>query len=401
MTGVEQTQDRVRRWWRRFPDDSGPLNAVGVLLIGALTIALGLVDLWRDAPWRPGGLQVDGVWHLLPLVLGAAGVLLRRRNPVLSLAIGAVMFGVDLLLGGSLALVLVLFDGLYAVERFGSPSARRVVRSAAGIVTIGTAVAALADGQSLRVALLLTFQTGALLVVPLWWALDVRRRSELADAAHQRADLEAARAAEQARAQQAERQGAVQAERSRMARELHDAVAGDVSALVIRAGAALAAAPGPADRESLAAVRESGLHALQELRAMIEVLADERTEPVAPTLSADGAALLERSGAAVRGAVDDLGPVTPATDRAGFRILQEALTNAAVHGSGLPEVRLTRAADTIEIDVRNAVDDTPRPGDGIGLASMGERAQAVGGALDVVTESGTWRVNARLPAVAS
>lgn len=397
MACVESTRDSLRRWWRRFPDDSGPLNAVGVLLIGACTIALGLVDLWRGTPWRPGGLPVAAAWHLLPLALGSVGVLLRRRSPVLSLTIGAAMFTVDVLLGGSLALVLVLFDGLYAVERFGSPPARRVVRSAAGIVTVGTAIAALTDGQSLRVALLLTFQTGALLVVPLWWALDVRRRSELAEAAHERAELEAARAAEQARAQQAERQGAVQAERSRMARELHDAVAGDVSALVIRSGAALAVAPGPADRESLAAVRESGLHALQELRAMIEVLADERSEPVAPTLSADGAALLARSGAAVQGAVADLGPVPPATDRAGFRILQEALANAAVHGCGRAQVRISRASDAIEIDVSNAVDDPRRRGDGIGLASMGERAQAVGGALDVVTDSGTWLVSTRLP----
>src|SRR5690606_16907716 len=145
-----------------------------------------------------------------------------------------------------------------------------------------------------------TLQVAAMLLVPIWWALDVRHRTELADAATARADLEASRAAERARAQDAERRGAVQAERSRMARELHDAVAGDVSALVIRAGAALAGPPGPGDRESLAAVRESGLHALGELRTMIEVLAgDGEPDPVAPTLTEDGAELLGRSGAIV------------------------------------------------------------------------------------------------------
>ena len=393
----------VRHWWREVHADSGPANALGLFVIGAITIGLGLVDLWTDAPWGGPARDLSAAWHLIPLAVGSAGVLLRRRRPGLALVIGTAAFVADAAIGGSLALILVLFDGIYSVERFASPQVRRRVRFATGLATVGTAAAALVDGQPLRVALLLTMQTAALLLIPIWWALDVRRRTELADAAQARAELEAQRAADQARAQGAERRAAVQAERSRMAQELHDAVAGDVSALVIRAGAALAAPPGPSDRESLTAIRETGLHALGELRTMIDVLTPGgAAEPVAPTLTDDGAALLERSGAATDGAApEDLGALPHAVDRAGYRILQEALTNAARHGrAGTTAVLLRRHDADVELRVSNAVELGALPGrEGLGLTSMTERARAVGGELELARTKGAWVVAARLPTV--
>lgn len=397
MRSVSKVRAAVRQWVRVYLDDTSPLTTLGLFLGGTLTIALGLVNVWSDVGWLE---HYQAWWHLGPLLVGCAANLVRRSRPVLTLVVAALMFVVDAVIGGSFAIVLVLFDGLYVVERFGSVRARGVVRFAAGVVTVATGIAALLGGESVRTALTLTFQNAALLLLPIWWARDVRSREELAAAAHARADLEASRAAARARAQDAEQRSAVQAERSRMARELHDAVAGDVSALVIRAGAALARPPGPTDRESLAAVRESGLHALDELRSMIEVLAAEGDqEPVAPTLTEDGAGLLERSDVMVDGVSPaELGPLAPAVDRAGYRVLQEALTNATRHGRpGSASARLRRGKENVEIRVSNAVENPAEDTSGMGVASMTERAQAVGGILGVQVEEGTWTVTATLP----
>lgn len=392
----------VRRWWRAFSEDSGPANALGLAVIGVVTIALGLVDLWTDAPWGGPAADLSVAWHLVPLAAGCAGVLLRRTRPGTALAVAVLAFVADAVIGGSLALLLVLFDGMFSAERFGSSRLRRGVRFGAGVLTVGTLVAGLLGGLGMRSTTLLTLQTAGLLLIPLWWARDVRLRTELAEAAQARADLEALRAREQARALAAEQRGAVQAERTRMAQELHDAVAGDVSALVIRAGAALAAPPGPSDRACIAAVRESGLHALGELRSMIEVLtADTPAGPVAPTLTDDGAALLHRHAAMLDGVPPaDLGALPLAVDQAGFRILQEALTNAARHGrEGSTRVALSRDGGALELRVRNAVDPAAvrEGGGGLGLTSMGERARAVGGELELAREDGAWVVAARLP----
>lgn len=398
MALVSRLVDAARRLGQEYMEDSGPANALVLLAVGAVTIGLGMVDLLAGVPWIR---DAPAWWHLGPLVIGSAANLLRRTRPGLNLAVATGVFVVDLAIGASFALVLVMFDAMYSAERFGRPGLRRTVRFGAGVVTAAAIVACLMGGLGLRATAAIAFQVGALLMLPVWWAVDVRRRTELADAAHARAELEAARAAEQARAQEAERRAAVQAERSRMARELHDAVAGDVSALVIRAGAALAQPPGPGDRESLAAVRESGLHALGELRTMIDVLTEGEAEPVAPTLSADAEDLLRRSGAVLDGAAPaDLGPLAPAVDRAGYRILQEALANAARHGTpGTAVVRLSRNGEDVSVEVSNAVDGDAgkRRSDGLGVTSMTERAHAVGGSLEVSASEGAWRVRAELP----
>ncbi|WP_241680711.1 sensor histidine kinase [Pseudactinotalea suaedae] len=381
---------------RGYSDDPGPLSALVLLVVGAVTIWVGLSGLWIVRTW-----EAPAWWHLVPLLVGCAANLVRRSHPGITLAVAVPVFMADLLIGGSLAVLLVLFDAIYSAERFGSQRLRQVVRFGAGVVTVGVTIASALAGMPPRAVAAMALQTVAMLAVPIWWALDVRHRTELADAATARAELEVSRAAERARAQDAERRSAVQAERSRMARELHDAVAGDVSALVIRAGAALAAPPGPSDRESLAAVRESGLHALGELRTMIEVLAADGTaEPIAPTLTQDGAELLERAEAQADGvAPADLAPLTPAVDRAGYRVLQEALTNAARHGRpGTTRVHIQRDGDRVEMRVRNAVERGSEPATGIGLASMTERAHAVGGMLEVGIEEDTWTVAATLPA---
>ena len=84
------------------------------------------------------------------------------------------------------------------------------------------------------------------------------------------------------------------------------------------------------------------------------------------------------------------------TGSTAYRIVQEALTNAAKHAPGSPvTVRLVAAPALVELAVDSA--GTPGAGAGMGLTTMRERAQAVGGRCVAGPEGDGWRVHATLP----
>ena len=85
--------------------------------------------------------------------------------------------------------------------------------------------------------------------------------------------------------------------------------------------------------------------------------------------------------------------------RAVFRILQEALTNAIRHGDGSGvAVTITWRADAVALGVRNGIrPDAAPPEGGHGIVGMRERAHLVGGRLDAGAEGGQWVVRAELP----
>lgn len=393
---MREITEALRRWFRAYADDSGPATAITLLIGGLATLAVDLAGLWNDLAL----LDVDRPFlaHGVLLVVGCVGVLWRRTRPTLALVIGVVAFLLDLTIGGSLALLLVLFDILYAGERFAGRRTRRALRIGVVVAVAAAVVATVAMQASLQAVVFVGLQVGAILGVPIWWAANLRQAHELAQAAQERADLEAARAADAERARDAERRVAVRGERSRMARELHDAVAGDVSAVVIRASAALAGDVSGQDRDSLAAIRDSGLHALAELRSMIDVLTEDGgAEPVAPLLTDEGAALARRFGARTRGAPP---PDLPDdVDRAGYRILQESLANATRHGAGELQVSWGGNAGALTMTVTNATHAEGRLtlGHGWGLVNMAERARAVGGSLEAGLRERTWEVRAVIP----
>jgi signal transduction histidine kinase len=91
-------------------------------------------------------------------------------------------------------------------------------------------------------------------------------------------------------------------------------------------------------------------------------------------------------------------PLSPGVDRGAYRILQEALTNAARHGEGGAEVEVAYEPGELELTVVNPVRREPvAGGGGHGIVGMRERAALLGGRLEAGATNGRFRLSARLP----
>ncbi|MCC2314247.1 sensor histidine kinase [Cellulomonas xiejunii] len=395
------------RWVRTPPRGPAADRAysVALLVVGLVLLALDLRMIGADEPYVdvPGGTRP---WQVGILLLGTTALLLKRRRPVLVLVVVTLLVAADVVLGGSLGMYLVLFDALFTVARAAAPRARAVVLGVLVTLVLAVLVTTVVAGLSARDVAQLTLVAGSLLLPPWWWGSDVRRsellaaeQSRRADAERARADLARAHADDVARIAALDRDRAVQDERARMARDLHDVVAGHLSAVAIHAEAALAAPPDESrDRAALAAARAGSLDALGEMRSMILVLR-EGADADATTAPAGLARVTDLD-------VDVVGDVpaglAAAVDHAAFRILQEAATNAHKHGSGRASVRFTADGDTLDVVVENGLRTDAAPVDpaltsSTGLGTMRERATALGGTLTAAPTGTTWRVHARLP----
>ena len=204
---------------------------------------------------------------------------------------------------------------------------------------------------------------------------------------------------------------AVHDERSRLARELHDVAAHHLSGMVVQAAAVerLVERDPEAARAGAAWLREQGRETLDNLRRVVGLLREDDGDPVAPL---PGIAALPDLVAAARASGDDVtleasgstAVLSPLADVSVYRVAQQALSNARQHAPGGPvRFQLTREASVVTLEVTNgpgAPGRTPDGGErgGAGLAVMGERAELVGGELEVgPIDRGGWRVWLRLP----
>jgi signal transduction histidine kinase len=200
-------------------------------------------------------------------------------------------------------------------------------------------------------------------------------------------------------------------ERMRIARDLHDVVAHNISVINVQANTALHLADRQPERarEALATINDVSRQALAELRSVLGVLrADGDAAPRAPapglgeldTLVGNMAAAglkveLETEGSPA--------PLPAGVDVAAYRIIQEALTNSARHsGAARATVRVRYRGSEVEIEVEDKGTAGPKPpwpaGTGSGIAGMTDRAQALGGRLTAGPRpSGGFLVTAALP----
>jgi signal transduction histidine kinase len=194
-------------------------------------------------------------------------------------------------------------------------------------------------------------------------------------------------------------------ERNRIGRELHDVIAHTLTVTLLHiTSARLAVEHDLADAaRSLAEAERLGRESLEEVRQVVGMLHPHAEPDTAPLPGVDGLpALVERfrsTGAdvtlMVEGDVDRL-PAT--TGLAVYRIVQEALTNAIKHAPGAATVtRLTVDAGTAQLIVDSAAKPGTGNGTGLGMVSMRERAESLGGQCEAGPGGSGWRVSATFP----
>jgi signal transduction histidine kinase len=343
--------------------------------------------------------------------LDALGVLLAacaslplvawRRSPLAVFALtalaSAALNGLDYPVGPPLGPTIALFLLALAPERTRAP---RWVSAAVvlGLFAVHIGATAIAEDGFPTVPILF----GTLVWGGAWVIGDrVRgRRSRIAELEERarRAEREAER----------ERRLATAEERMRIARDLHDSAGHAINVILVQAGAArlLAEQDPERSRVALETIEEVARETLGEIDRLVGALREDGLSSggaVEPPLGlAALEALIERHrSAGLVVSVRSHGPrrpLPPGLDQAAYRIVQEALTNAARHGGGRADVDIAFESSSLALAVTNPISaDRDLGGDGHGIVGMRERAALAGGNLEAGAADGVFQVRAVLP----
>jgi signal transduction histidine kinase len=345
--------------------------------------------------------------------LALAGLLaLRRRRPNAVTAAAAVL-GLFQVAAGFHPFIAdaALLAVAYTAANIGRPWASRLAL-AAGLLA-GPLTALRFDVGVPSNSIVERFLAGLLFSTPFaaCWVLGRLSRTRRA----YYAQLED-RAARLERERDAQSKIAVAAERARIARELHDVVAHNVSVMIVQAdGAAYVLDSSPEQtRTALATISSTGRQALAEMRRLLGVLRSSDAgdvyvpQPGVEQLP-DLVEQARQSGLPVALAVEGEPRALPrGVELTAYRIVQEALTNVRKHGGpgASATVRLAFGADgldlAVEDDGRGSTAELAREGgpDGLGhgLIGMRERVGMVGGSIRAEPlPGGGFGILARLP----
>ncbi|WP_290057182.1 sensor histidine kinase [Amycolatopsis solani] len=369
------TRGRLRNRWARVTPDARDAALAAVFTAAAFVPGLSMLGAqFGDLPRHDGGLPA------VLLVLGQTLPLaVRSRWPAATLVVVATSFAAHEVLAytptvASLALYFALYSAGAREERF-----RLALPVALSVEYLAFAVLVTLRGSPSDLVPFVVYYA----VLVLFWSLGVLVR--------QRRRQEAERRRLTARAAAAD-------ERARLARELHDVVTHHVTAMVVQADAARFLPPENAP-EAFKAITGSGRDALTELRFLLGVL--EATGARTPGLSALRG-LVEQPGRVVQLVEAGERPALPAeTELTAYRIVQEALTNAAKYAAGRPAtVRVGYGADLLEIEVTTEGPATAAGGlgsGGRGLAGLRDRVDALGGRFSAGPSGDGFRVRAAFP----
>jgi signal transduction histidine kinase len=346
--------------------------------------------------------HVDGprAVNALAILLYPALLLVRRRAPLaawLGMVAGSVAYTALLTPIPDLsAPVLALIAGSYACAAYSHQRPAQV-GLLAGVLAVPAVNLAWGKG-ALHDAI---FPIAFFITAPWLMGRAIRHRSALNRALEEKAERLAAE-------QEDRERRAVADERTRIARELHDVVAHNVSVMVIQASAAGRVVERDPRRaaESAALIERTGREALGEMRRLFGTLgradADIALE-AQPTLARveELAATARTAGLEVEVSVEGEPVELPAgLDLAAYRVVQEALTNSLRHaGPARASVVVRYLPRRLEIEI---LDDgrgaTETDGGGRGLVGMRERVALYGGELRVGGRSeGGFAVRATIP----
>ncbi|BBM03222.1 sensor histidine kinase [Microbulbifer sp. GL-2] len=375
------------------------------LLIALLMFLLTLLMWSRDGSREVLALQ--GLWDVIAFqcaFIGSFALLWRRTHPW---QVQAVILGVTILLELGLPTdgIVAMAVSLYSLGRYEANTRASFIGIIATLVFV-------AFDQGIPARPTAAGTVTVMLVWALWYiGRRLRFRGEYLRLLEERAKyLERERNAESERA--------VAAERTRIAREMHDVVAHQVSLMTVQAGAARAISRNnpQAASEAMASVEAAGRQAMTEMRHLLGVLrpASSYTALTPQPGLNDLPALIEK----VRQVLTEVDYETHGTQEnvptsvalTAYRIVQESLTNVIKHVGVAARVQVTLRADhdTLAVRVRddgNTTGDRPmvettideQTGGGHGIAGMRERAELLGGHLHAGVVDGSFEVYAQLP----
>jgi signal transduction histidine kinase len=362
-------------------------------LVAIICVAWGQLDVWL---WHttPGA-----KWYVAPLsALAAAALAVRRRHPLAAVSTVVVAEALLAFGGGhpnSIPVAISYICVLYGLA----------VWTATRDFLLGCAVVVGSDALTLTAPNARASDAAPWAVVPVVAMLIGRRAIRERQL---QADALAARTALLERERDLLAQQAVIEERARIARELHDLVAHNVSVMVVQAGAerhSLGPEASPT-ADVLASIEQTGRQALAEARRLLGVLrpgsSEERLEPQ-PGIDQIARLVeqVERAGLPVTVSVEGSEVALPAgLGLCAYRIVQESLTNVLKHaGPARAEVYLRYSPRSLDV----VVCDDGRGSDGAGpaghgLIGMRERVAMYGGTLQAGSlQGGGFEVSAHLP----
>ena len=359
VAGTADLRDGLRDWIDRRGD---------IALAAALTAA-GIVEIWLE-PHTP---QTTRTAPLILLV--TIPLIWRRRWPLLVMA--AVFMGTAISREAPYVDSTCAVIAAYSV---GTHERRRLV-GLLELAILGLVVIAAFGGVIPSIP---TFIAPFAVLFAFWTVGALIRQSRA------KADAMAERARRLETEQRLSLAIAQAEERARIARELHDVVAHSVSLMVVQAGAARQVVERTPDRAigALEAVGETGRRAMQELRTILGVLGDSGGDRDPQPTLAEVAAIVEAIKEAglpvsleVRGTHRFL---TADLELTGYRVIQEALTNALRHSRLAPtHVLVEYRPHEVMIEVLCDGPATAIGSSGRGIAGMKERVGLVGGRLEV------------------
>jgi signal transduction histidine kinase len=190
-----------------------------------------------------------------------------------------------------------------------------------------------------------------------------------------------------------------------MAAELHDSIGHALTVTLLQAGAAREVAgrdPAFVDG-ALAAIEDSARHASEDLERVLALLRDASPPAAAPALTDIDRLVRSAEAAGARVDVEISGPVAelpPVVSREGYRIVQEALTNALRHAGPVPiRLRIDVGEGGLHLVVRNPtpVPAPARTETGSGVRGLHHRVAVLSGTAQVGPVEDEWQVAVRVP----
>lgn len=354
-------------------------------IVAAVLSLVALAEIWLG--------NVDDRALVAVVSLVATGsVAIRRRYPFVVGVGVAVLFDLQLALISDpqvIAAGIAYFCGLYGLAVW--TSTRRFVLGLVMLVA-GALLATLGSTLSLSSTAFFTVVSVVVMLLVRRVVGDRERRAQVAERERDVAAREA-----------------VVEERARIARELHDVIAHHVSMIVLQAGAerSVLDESNASTREVLETVEQTGRSALTEMRRLLGMLRDDQSDPLTPQPGLDDVPTLvgqlREAGLPVDLTIEGERRDLPVgIELSGYRIVQEALTNALKHaGAARARVSVCYGPDSLELEIADDGDgdgSARAPGGGHGLVGMRERVALYGGRFQATRNpGGGFVVKAALP----